>query len=128
MSERIDKSLKGESGRENRSLNSGNFLPDLGMLKQNNPRAVDLEKEERAIMNMYAQDYDDLKLLNLLSNNEELYKHKLEQYKLTSNSRLQAEKALQKQRLELLKLHFSRENYEEERKLELQKWTEDQEK
>jgi len=50
-------------------------------------------------MNMYAQDFDDLKILDMLKNNEDLYNHKLEQYKEVSNSRIQAEKFLQEQRL-----------------------------
>lgn len=76
------------------------FLPDSGQFKQNVDRAEDLEVEERAIMNMYAQDFDDLRLLNMLSSNDELYQHKLRQYKDISNSRIQAERILQEQRLE----------------------------
>lgn len=75
------------------------FLPDVKHFKQNIPRPEDLETEERAIMNMYNQDFDDLKVLNMLTNNEELYQHKLNQYKETSHSRIQAEKFLQEQRL-----------------------------
>lgn len=77
-----------------------NFLPDVGNFKQNLTRPEDLETEERAISNMYAQDFDDLRLLNMLSTNDELYEHKLRQYKEISHARLQAEKILQEQRLD----------------------------
>ena len=58
-----------------------------------------METEERAMANIYAQDFDDLKMLDMLANNDELYKHKLEQYKKLSTSRIESEKVLQQQRL-----------------------------
>jgi hypothetical protein len=75
------------------------YLPEVKNFKQNGTRPEDQETEERAIMNMYAQDFDDLKVLNLLTNNQELYQYKLNQYKETSHSRIQSEKVLQEQRL-----------------------------
>ena len=58
-----------------------NYLPDLGNLKQGLERPSDMEVEERAMMNLYAKDFDELKLLEVLNNNQDLYQHKLEQYK-----------------------------------------------
>lgn len=91
---------------EDRRVNPNTFLPSVGQFKQNQDRPEDLEMEERAIMNMYAQDFDDLKLLDMLATNEELYQHKLKQYKQISDSRIQAEKVLQEQRLEKYVLYI----------------------
>ena len=74
-----------------RSDHSG-YLPDVGAFKQNDIRAEDLEVEERALMNLYAQDFDDLKLLNLISGNKDIYDHKINQYKEMSKMRIDAEK------------------------------------
>lgn len=71
---------------------SNGFLPDVGAFKQNDIRAEDLEVEERALMNLYAQDFDDLKLLNILSGNKDIYEHKVNQYKEMSQLRIEAEK------------------------------------
>ena len=77
-----DKNISGSKG----------FLPDVGAFKQNDIRAEDLEVEERALMNLYAQDFDDLKLLNLVSGNKDIYEHKMNQYKNISRLRIEAEK------------------------------------
>ena len=99
MSTRKNSNRSIRTERNDLKPDTKSFLPDVGNFKQNIDRPQDLETEERAIMNMYAQDFDDLKILNMLSNNKDLYNHKLEQYKQVSNSRIQAEKFLQEQRL-----------------------------
>ena len=102
------------------------YLPDVNHFKQNIQRAPDLELEERAVMNLYAQDYDDLKLLSMLKSNPDLYHHKLEQYKNKSQTRIEAEKELQKQRLDKIKLDFTKQKYEEERKIQHERWLENE--
>lgn len=67
---------------------------------QNEERADDLEEEEKALLNLTAQDYDELQLLAKLDPESELYKHKAQQYKEMAAHRADAEKVLQKQRLE----------------------------
>ena len=68
------------------------FLPDLGHFKQNDSRPEDMEVEERALMNLYAKDFDDLRVLNMLSSNQDLYEHKMKQYLDMSQMRIEAEK------------------------------------
>jgi hypothetical protein len=71
---------------------SGEFLPDFGNFKQGLARPEDMDREERAVMNLYAKDYDDLKLLDMLKGNSDLYIHKLKQYKSSSKQRNDVEK------------------------------------
>lgn len=71
---------------------SDQYLPDLGHFKQGLTRPEDMETEERALMNLYAKDYDDLKILDLVKGNDDLYNHKLNQYKSSSSQRIDAEK------------------------------------
>lgn len=99
MSRRSQLDSSRKSRRDPLKPDAKKFLPEIGHMKQNLGRPEDLEVEERAIMNMYAQDFDDLKILDMLRNNEDLYNHKLNQYKESSNARIQAEKFLQEQRL-----------------------------
>jgi hypothetical protein len=103
----------------------GKFLPDVGGFKQNLGRADDLEVEERAIMNLYAQDFDELRLLNLLEADQDLYTHKVRQYLDSSHFRTEAEKQLQRQRLDKLKSYFNKETTEEDRQSGYQKWVDD---
>ena len=74
---------------------------------QNEQRAEDMEAEEKALLNVAAQEYDALKMLSDLDPESELYKYKLQQYKEMSTYRADIEKALQKQRLEKLKFDFA---------------------
>ena len=128
MSSRRMRQRNDKPQSENRVPDTSSFLPDVGHFKQNIDRPEDLETEERAIMNMYAKDFDDLKVLNMLTNNNELYQHKLNQYKEVSHTRFQAEKMLQEQRLDRLRYHNAAQNYEEERAMEVEKWMDDEEK
>jgi hypothetical protein len=102
------------------------FLPDVGRFKQNEYRADDLEVEERALMNMYAQDFDDMKLLELVKQNPEVYKHKFQQYKEKCQNRLKIEKQLQSQRLDKIRRDFGKDAYEEERKINEERWVDEQ--
>ncbi|CAI2359223.1 unnamed protein product [Moneuplotes crassus] len=128
MSRRSQQQDSERKSRQNLIPDSRTFLPDVGHFKQNLDRPEDLEVEERAIMNMYAQDFDDLKVLDMLKDNPTLYSHKLNQYKELSHARIQAEKFLQDQRLKKIREHFGKERYEEERKMELENWMDQQEK
>eukprot|EP01022_Parablepharisma_sp_SALTPOND_P032082 TRINITY_DN827_c0_g1_i1.p4 TRINITY_DN827_c0_g1~~TRINITY_DN827_c0_g1_i1.p4 ORF type:complete len:532 (+),score=76.56 TRINITY_DN827_c0_g1_i1:13227-14822(+) len=73
---------------------------------QNEQRAEDLEAEEKALLNIAAQEYDALQLLSKLDPNSDLYKYKLQQYKDMSAYRAEIEKVLQRQRLERLRFDF----------------------
>lgn len=77
---------------KNSLQNRSSYLPDIGHFRQNDIRPDDMEVEERALMNLYAQDFDELKLLDLVSKDPDLYQHKLNQYKDMSEVRIQAEK------------------------------------
>lgn len=115
-----------ESPSQPQDQNNSLFLPDVGYFKQNLPRPDDMEVEERALANMYNKDFDDLKLLQMLSANPDLYNHKLQQYKEVSQSRIEAEKRLQQQRLDKIKRDFDKQIYEEEVKRQQDKWTQEQ--
>ncbi len=77
------------------------------VLAQNMERKEDLEAEEKAMLNLVAQEHDSLRMLSSLDPKSELYQYKLEQYKQMSAYRTQLEKALQRQRLEKLKYDFN---------------------
>ena len=74
--------------------------PSGTIFAQNEDRADDLEEEEKALLNLAAQEYDSLQMLSRLDPESDLYKYKLQQYKEMSAYRANVEKALQKQRLE----------------------------
>lgn len=59
-------------------------------------------------MNLAAQEYDQLRVLQRLPKDSELYGYKLKQYKELSAMRAEAEKVLQEQRLEKIKRDFDR--------------------
>ena len=61
---------------------------------QNDERAKDLDEEERALMNLQAQEYDSLMLLSKLNPESDLYKHKYKQFLEMSEWRTKAERAL----------------------------------
>ena len=64
-------------------------------LRQDVDRCEDLESEEKAMVNLAAQEYDAMKLLSAIPEHSDLYKFKLEQYKQISNARAKAEIYLQ---------------------------------
>ena len=64
-------------------------------LRQDIERSEDLESEERALANLMAQEYDQLKLLAALQEGSDLYKFKMKQYKQVSEVRAKAELVLQ---------------------------------
>lgn len=74
--------------------------PTGTIFAQNEDRTDDLEEEEKALLNLAAQEYDSLQMLAKLDPESDLYKYKLQQYKEMSAYRADVEKALQKQRLE----------------------------
>jgi hypothetical protein len=63
--------------------------------RQDVERCEDLESEEKALVNLQAQEYDSLKMLSTIPEHSELYKFKLEQYKKVSTARAKAEIYLQ---------------------------------
>ena len=89
---------------------SGNRMLDdmerVYKFRQDVDRCDDLESEEKAMLNLAAQEYDALKLLSTLPEHTDLYKFKLEQYKRVSDARAKAEIYLQDQRLNRLNLNL----------------------
>jgi hypothetical protein len=71
------------------------ILPDDFRFRQNDYRAEDMEIEERALMNIAAQEFDELRILSKLPKGSEIYKHKMQQYKEMSAMRAEMEKILQ---------------------------------
>ena len=53
--------------------------------RQDVERSEDLESEEKALLNLMAQEYDHMKLLSTIPEHTDLYKFKLEQYMKLSN-------------------------------------------
>lgn len=85
---------------------------------QNDERAKDLDEEERALMNLQAQEYDSLMLLSKLNPESDLYKHKYKQFLEMSEWRTKAERALQEQRLVKIKESYGFQKIQVEKKLE----------
>ena len=75
-------------------------------LRQDVDRCDDLESEEKAMVNIAAQEYDALKILSSIPEHTELFQFKLEQYKRLSDGRAKAELLLQEQRLNRLNKNF----------------------
>lgn len=71
------------------------LFPDEFAFRQNDARADDLEVEERALMNLAAQEYDSLRVIQRLPKDSDLYEYKLKQYKELSAMRTEVEKVLQ---------------------------------
>ena len=82
--------------------------------------------EERALMNVAAQEYDHLRLLSRLPVNSELYRYKMDQYKELSTMRSEIEKVLQEQRLEKIRRDYEKQKYEDERRYNHERWLEEQ--
>ena len=66
-------------------------------------------------MNLAAQEYDQLRVIDKLPKDSELYHYKLKQYKELSAMRAEVEKVLQEQRLEKIKRDFERQKVDEDR-------------
>ena len=109
---------------------SGNqMLDDLERaykMRQDVERCDDLESEERAILNLAAQEYDALKVLSTIPENSELYKYKFEQFKKLSDTRAKAEIFLQEQRLKRLDKNFDFQKKEIVRRFKHDSWMEEQ--
>ena len=78
-----------------RVKNSKEPFPEDFIFRQNEFRSEDLEVEERALMNLAAQEYDALRLMARLPTNSEIYRYKMDQYKELSTMRNEVEKVLQ---------------------------------
>ena len=70
-------------------------LPDDFAFRQNDGRTDDLEVEERALMNLAAQEMDQVRILQKLPKDSALYQVKLKQFKEVSAMRAEIEKVLQ---------------------------------
>lgn len=95
---------------------------------QNEPRAVDLNDEERMVVGVNAQEVDALRLLGQLPIGTELYRFKMEQFKELSTTRAEMEKIVQEQRLLKMRRDFEKLRREEDRKFENEKWVDEQRK
>ena len=101
------------------------ILPDDFRFRQNDYRAEDMEVEERALMNIAASEFDELRILSKLPKGSEIYKHKMQQYKEMSAMRAEMEKILQEQKFEKIKREFERQKIEDERKYGHEQWLEE---
>ena len=54
------------------------MFPEDFVFRQNEFRCEDLEVEERALMNIATQEYDDIRVVSKLPVNSELYRHKMD--------------------------------------------------
>lgn len=95
---------------------------------QNEARSVDLNEDERMLLNLQAQEVDALRLISQIPIGTDLYRFKMEQYKELSTMRAEAEKIVQEQRLLKLRREFEKQRREEDRKYENEKWVDDQRK
>lgn len=86
----------------------------------------DLLPEERALIQLSQQEAQDLKLLSAIPRDSELYRAKLENYKEISQMRVRMEAILQELSLSKLKKTFEREAEQDERKLEQERWIDEQ--
>ena len=77
-------------------------------------------------MNLAAQEYDQLRVIEKLPKDSEIYMYKLKQYKELSAMRAEVEKVLQEQRLEKIKRDFERQKVDEERGQRHSEWLEQQ--
>jgi hypothetical protein len=85
-----------------------------------------LEVEERALLSLGLQEYDNMRILGKLPVNSELYRYKMDQFKEASTIRGEVEKVLQEQRLEKIRRDFEKQKYEDERRYNHDRWLEDQ--
>lgn len=122
--------MLGVGGKKGKGLvgkgGSKEQFPEDFVFRQNEFRCEDLEVEERALMNLTAQEYDALRQISKLPVNSELYRYKMDQYKELSTMRGEIEKVLQEQRLEKIRRDFEKQKYEDERRYKHEKWLEDQ--
>ena len=54
------------------------FIPQREYIFQNEPRTVDLNKEERYILKMSQEEVDDLRIMSKIPVGTELYRFKME--------------------------------------------------
>jgi len=101
-------------------------FPDDFIFRQNDFRSEDLEVEERALLSLGLQEYDNMRVLSNMPVNSELYRYKMDQYKEASTIRSEVEKVLQEQRLEKIRRDFEKNKYEDERRYRHETWLEDQ--
>lgn len=68
-----------EDAASPRDASNGQFVfPDEFLFRQNEARTADLEVEERALMNLAAQEYDQLRVIQRLPKGSDLYTYKLQ--------------------------------------------------
>ena len=89
-------------------------------------RSEDLQVEERALMNLAAQEYDALRILSRLPPDSDLYQYKMNQYREMSTMRAEMEKMLQEQRIEKIRREFEKQKLDEERRFKHEMWVEEQ--
>ena len=113
------------NGKQLRGAGEPPFPEDF-VFRQNEFRCEDLEVEERAMMNLLASDYDEIRQISKMPNNSELYRFKMDRYKELSTMRAEVEKVLQEQRLEKIRRDFEKQKYEDERRFKHEQWLEEQ--
>ncbi|CAG9315098.1 unnamed protein product [Blepharisma stoltei] len=89
-------------------------------------KPAEMLPEERALNNVLRQEQSDLKLLSALPKDSDLYQAKLEHYKEMSQIRMKMEAMLQELTMQRMKKNFDLEMELEERKLQNERWAEEQ--
>ena len=95
---------------------------------QNEARSVDLNEDEKYLLNLQAQEADSLRILSQIPLGTDLYRFKMEQYKELSTMRTEAEKIVQEHRLMKMRRDFEKVRRDEDRKFENEKWVDEQRK
>ncbi|KAL4430115.1 hypothetical protein ABPG74_013562 [Tetrahymena malaccensis] len=102
------------------------FTQNNEFFMHNEVRSVDLDKEERSLINLTQQEVDALRVLSRIPVGTELYRFKMEQYKQISTTRAEIEKIVQEQRLAKLRRKFEQERKYLDRRFDNQRWIDDQ--
>ena len=76
------------TNRTNQTLDD---MDRIYKLRQDVNRAEDADIEEKAMLNLQAQEYDALRILKTLPEHSEVYKFKYDQYKKLSELRVKSE-------------------------------------
>lgn len=91
----------------------------------NNPRHKDLNFHERFIAFIGMGDTNDLRVLERLSKDSELYRFKLDQYKESSTARSELEKVIYEQYLREFKRRYDVVVREQDKEFEYKKWVDE---
>jgi hypothetical protein len=104
------------------------FSPEMEDFVQKEVRTVDLDPEERALINLTAQEVDAIRMIEQIPVGTELYRFKTEQYKELSATRAEVDKVVQEIRLQKMRRKLFNGRREYDRKIENECWIDEQRK